>query len=739
MLCLSPYVSDDINKTLKIFNQFFFFRFSCLRSFQDHINRRIIVLQYNCSGCRNEILTFYNRCSFLLHTREHYGLNQGKINLCEIDIFTLPISLAGFLPHPNIPILYPAEEEKISGDVYINAQFYSPDNNEKGKQIVSLKPSDIVIKQAQKTLALKQVCNTVPKCELVTVEYQEKLKRQHLLTEENNNINKNKNGNNLDVGLVDIKQEPPEQEESPPTIIMPVISKVESLREKKFLLPTCLDCNTFQKGTMAEHYLGQNKPFDSLLKCSICKFIASTKCSLRAHMRIHENIPPFVCPDCGKDFPTWTSLRKHMEDVCFHLAKHVRFRCPSKGCGKLFAISATFATHFQVHLKQFFTCSACSDIVFKTQDTENHKLSHKESCTLKKKYECPLCPDLDALTEDDYQAHVNIHATDTRSCMYVYMCKHCRNYFRSTATYATHLLKCSCKQTVHVRKYDIPRYVTRECEKCTNKIIFNEQRPATLCNKCKQQSENPKSIIGKRYFCILCNKQIQLHEKSYHKGLCKYGRPYVVVPRLTKEDIENFSFSSSGSDFDLSSTPTKPSKMKRRSSSDSCKTDDSAKKKRKRPYNPSLNKQKKGDKETELDLTAEEPVQFDGTYRCKLCDYENTNRAQFHGHVKEHRDISTAYQCMECAECFVVKPSLIKHLLHFHNISDHESYLEENDCFDVVAVKELENIMKMAPGESKEPVKENQCKVCRQEFGDTLSLNKHFRIHGMAFLLKNTK
>lgn len=204
------------------------------------------------------------------------------------------------------------------------------------------------------------------------------------------------------------------------------------------------------------------------------------------------------------------------------------------------------------------------------------------------------------------------------------------------------------------------------------------------------------------------------------------------------EDVEHLSFSSSGSDFDSSSTPTRSRNLNRRRSSDSWKTDDSTKKKRKRTY-PNISRQRKAEKEVEFDLTAEEPVQFDGTYRCKLCDYEDTNRDRFHGHIKEHRDISTAYQCMECAECFVVKPSLEKHLLHFHNIVDHESYLKENDCFDVDAVKELENVMKLAPGESKEPVKENQCRVCRQEFQDALSLNKHFRIHGMAFLLRNAK
>ncbi|VEN61784.1 unnamed protein product [Callosobruchus maculatus] len=135
-------------------------------------------------------------------------------------------------------------------------------------------------------------------------------------------------------------------------------------------------------------------------------------------------------------------------------------------------------------------------------------------------------------------------------------------------------------------------------------------------------------------------------------------------------------------------------------------------------------------------------MKFDGTYYCKLCDFKNEDRAEFHQHIKTHRDVSTAYQCMECGECFVVKPSLMKHLMHFHNISDCEGYLEANDCYDVDAVKELQETVRLGPlasKESDEPLKENQCRVCREEFEDSVSLNKHFRIHGMAFLLKNSK
>ncbi|KAJ8953012.1 hypothetical protein NQ318_015374 [Aromia moschata] len=614
----------------------------------------------------------------------------------------------------------------VPENTYINAQFYSPDIGQKGKRLITLKPNDIIFRQPQHSLTLKQICTNVPKCEFVTVEQQQILRKQNLFAE-----------SVLNTPNVEIKQEPPE--EPTPTVTMPIISKVESLQDKMFKLPRCLECNAFQRGTMAEHYLGKDQPVDTALKCTTCRFVASTKCSLKAHVRIHETLPPYVCPDCGKDFPSWDQLRKHMDEVCFHLAKHVRFRCPGKKCGKLFAMSSTFAAHFQIHLKCCITCSVCSTVLFKWQDAEAHRKVHEGPCAFKKVYDCPLCPQMGSLSEENFKAHVDMHTTDTSRCMYVYLCKYCRSYFRSTTTYATHILKCSTKQSnvSHMKKFDMPKYVTKDCETCPSKIIFNEEKPVRFCNKCKIQAQRSnKTATAKRYFCVLCNKQILMHEKSMHMKECKYGKPLVIVPKLSIDDIENRSFSSNSSDS--LSSPTKSEKLRRRKSFDSSKGDDGMKKKRKR-VNINNNKHRRSEKETELDLTADEPMQFDGTYHCRLCNYKSISRSEFHGHIKSHRDISTAYQCMECAECFVVKPSLIKHLVHYHNISDHESYLRENDCYDIEAVKELEDTMKLAPGESKEPVKENQCRVCRQQFSDAVALNKHFRIHGMAFLLRNIK
>lgn len=221
--------------------------------------------------------------------------------------------------------------------------------------------------------------------------------------------------------------------------------------------------------------------------------------------------------------------------------------------------------------------------------------------------------------------------------------------------------------------------------------------------------------------CILCKVQIDFDERRRHQQECKYAKPQVVVEKFDLDANQlNQSFSSSNSEFDDGS----PQKHRGDSS------DENRPRKRHKPSKP------KKPAELENDLTAEEPILFTGTYQCRLCDYKSTERKGFHDHIKVHRHISTAYQCMECGECFVVKPSLVKHLLHFHNISNSERYFQDNDCFDRGAITELAKVVK-APYLANN-VKVNQCKVCLEQFDNAEAHDKHFRIHGMAFLMKNS-
>ncbi|VEN61783.1 unnamed protein product [Callosobruchus maculatus] len=739
--------------------------FSTKSALQDHVNRRVLILQYNCTNCTEmQPCVFYNRCAILLHLRTHFDMDRGEINLENLTTDFLPIGLAGFLPHPDIPRLYEAHESPDNIDAYVNAQFYTPELTERGKQVVILKANDLTFHGASnQVLTLMQVAVEIPRCEFFTLEQQVKLKQAYLSARQQEEWQEQQRlqlqalvtrVNGAGVGPVEVKEEPPDEENSDynQNMTLPIIAKVESLQETNaaIRLPKCLECNQEQEGTMAEHYLGDNRPFDMNLSCPTCKFIASTECSLKAHMRIHSGVSPHVCPDCGRDFDSPETLKEHMDDVCFHAAKLVRYRCPGKKCGKLFANNNTFGIHFKNHLSHTLTCSLCHAVLDSNGETESHKLRHPEeerqNCMFRRRHHCFLCPD-EVITDKNYTEHINMHTLEMERCIYVYMCRLCRSNFRSTATYATHLLRCNGRGqsgTSASKK----KTMYKDCEGCDTKIIYTSEKSMRFCNGCKmtkllrapsietepppekpQAPEKVQKPVHKRYYCILCENKINVEDKLKHMRRCEFAHPMVLIQRLTYKEIQKYTIPASSKEDFVLPPP------KRRPKSESPNKDEH-RRSRKRPSRP------RPRHDLEPDLTADEPMKFDGTYYCKLCDFKNEDRAEFHQHIKTHRDVSTAYQCMECGECFVVKPSLMKHLMHFHNISDCEGYLEANDCYDVDAVKELQETVRLGPlasKESDEPLKENQCRVCREEFEDSVSLNKHFRIHGMAFLLKNSK
>lgn len=128
-------------------------------------------------------------------------------------------------------------------------------------------------------------------------------------------------------------------------------------------------------------------------------------------------------------------------------------------------------------------------------------------------------------------------------------------------------------------------------------------------------------------------------------------------------------------------------------------------------------------------------------YECSKCYYVDSCAESFHEHIKLHHSDESAFQCMECGMCFVAKPSLEKHLFISHRIKNAEDYLQNNNCCVSPAKgEEMEDTSQ--DKESSPPLEdfspdlvENQCRVCRKIFDTALQLSKHFRTHGMAFLL----
>lgn len=113
---------------------------------------------------------------------------------------------------------------------------------------------------------------------------------------------------------------------------------------------------------------------------------------------------------------------------------------------------------------------------------------------------------------------------------------------------------------------------------------------------------------------------------------------------------------------------------------------------------------------------------------CAKCDFRSANREEFKKHILSHKTNRSTFQCQECGLCFVVQPSLSKHLRIVHKISDTTKYISDEGTN---YMPELEN-----PSE-KAKLNDLECSVCFTSFPNETALKTHMRSHGMAFIQAN--
>lgn len=595
--------------------------------------------------------------------------------------------MAGFLPHPKAAVVHDVAENEVEEDIDVNSRFYIPHPDDKGKSVIRFKAEDLLFLSSMcdkvVPLVLKQISPNTPKCKFVTLSPHNSLNSN--VSSIVNAMTKSTSHNNNTVD------------------------------DRNSIC--CIECKQPQSVSMTEHFLMGNRPCNETLKCPLCIFIAPTSCSLWAHIRVHKNLRPFVCPECGTEFDNSQTLYAHMRDVCFHLAKRVRFKCPAQRCRKLFSLSESFTLHFYVHFKTVYYCTECKLNLYELEEKEMHTRMHesKEVC-FETKYKCTVCS-AGCVSATGSKKHIEAHTREVGVCVYVYTCRWCKSNFRSAYNYDGHIQKCSKRfddkrlQVFNLHKNEDLKGISKRffsaCVKCNTKFavhldVLQQYEKCVHCNAkiiiVAVEQQPMCDVVGTSKIkavntCLLCKVAFPSDKITLHAKKCKYSRPVVNISAYDKSKVEHFKRATTDHEEEKSA-------KKRKNTCNTVPFDD-------------------------VNLEAETPKPFDGTYRCKFCNFARADRTEFHDHVKAHKELSTAYQCMECGDCFVVKLSLTKHLMHFHKILDIDTYFRENDCYDKEAVAEQ--------------VKENQCSVCMQQFSDERELNNHFRIHGMAFLMYNLK
>nr|XP_056709664.1 zinc finger protein 687-like [Euleptes europaea] len=110
-------------------------------------------------------------------------------------------------------------------------------------------------------------------------------------------------------------------------------------------------------------------------------------------------------------------------------------------------------------------------------------------------------------------------------------------------------------------------------------------------------------------------------------------------------------------------------------------------------------------------------------YHCRKCGYVAPTAADFQEHIPQHRTGESAHQCRECGLCFTSQVSLNR-----HRFITHKKKRGAGDAEEPGARGDPEG------GSPPDAEGKLSCTVCGKRFDTQLNLKTHFRTHGMAFI-----
>lgn len=522
---------------------------------------------------------------------------------------------------------------------------------------------------------------------------------------------------------------------------------------------------------IGKHLNGNGRPsIHPAMGCKTCYLILPTKCALKIHNRIHSQSPPFKCPDCGKDFTAWTEFYAHLKYSCGHLAKCIRFMCIS--CKEHFPTQDILGNHIKMtHSRDVYKCQFCPVAFYSIEALQKHtpEKHPNEECILQTHHkQCSICTKK-VVPLEKFNAHMEHHIKSSNTMVYGYKCPMCTLTYSNKMAFVIHQIKekakgvygpekkkTSSKSSNQIDRVDDVEEVSSDTYESINLVEADEPTIETTFDESDEVIEkDPLSLddwevqkIKKEQeeLCIICKKTyIAPNSKSSCCENCvSHVSPPISIDEYTKslglsplKNQEKPCPKSKKRSFSIDEVPyesKRPKSIISMSRNSSTSSENEAG--NFSSYRDILNtKRRNRKKQSKQPKSAFEGQIMSSTALaqliCSKCNnFNGSTKEEFLVHIKSHRTEPNSYQCLECGLCFVVLPSLERHLQMYHQVKDVTSYVKNNNaCMP----------QKSSYAEENMDLEENQCPVCGDKFESQLIFEKHFRGHGRAFMSSLTK
>ncbi|KAG5856458.1 hypothetical protein ANANG_G00008170 [Anguilla anguilla] len=238
--------------------------FALERSLARHYDRRSLRIEVTCNHCAKR-LAFFNKCSLLLHAREHK--ERGLVMQCS-HLVMRPVSI----------------------EQMIGQQDTTP--------IGMLSPSLSSPATASATTAVPPVAPAASAAPGLSKEDQA------------------------------TQPTPARRAPDSPQVLLPLpCKKGESLQYHNYKCPECRTQFGGKTELVAHFQEVKAASTTTCMLCSPAMMLPNA-CSAAAHQRIHKHRSPHVCPECG-GVARPASFQTHLDEACLHFARRIGYRCSS--------------------------------------------------------------------------------------------------------------------------------------------------------------------------------------------------------------------------------------------------------------------------------------------------------------------------------------------------------------------------------------------------------------------------
>ncbi|KAI5620491.1 zinc finger protein 687a [Silurus asotus] len=673
--------------------------FALERSLARHYDRRSLRIEVTCNLCTKR-LAFFNKCSLLLHAREHK--EKGLVMQCS-HLVMRPVSMDQMI----------GQQDTVPIGMLSSSLLASP----------SLTGSfDHCI--AQKRILIFRVC-----CALGHV----------CLKGAGFNVQTHVSGITF------------------PSITNGPVAFVPSI----YRCPECK--NSFGSTEEVAAHFQESDPGGIDTCCMQCSppMPLWNACSAAAHQRLHQKLHPFVCPECGLGCQS-QRLNTHVRRVCLHYTRQLGYRCPC--CQLVFggvnSLNAVKNHMHTAHSEVFHKCPSCP-MAFKsassadTHCTTQHPQLSEKAKQSKEIYKCVLCR-----TVFTQKALLNVHFDShlVTQKVNVFKCPDCHKLFTQRTSLVEHVKASHRKSAAHlVQKGSVkmessdgeewrkeededgegyprekersvaPKFQSWSCSECQTSYTDKE---SYITHMAKQHRKDLKNFP-----CTLCegsfssSSSLRRHFRVKHKGIkrsfyCQLctGSKKSFSSKLVLEkhmQIHHGGQRAANSQKQASS---------RGDAADSSSEQDGALTAATAEENNNTDRLRAPRKSRGGSAQEQDPEAF----RCMPCGFISKDKEEFLHHIQIHRgEGDKGVQCQQCGACFASGSSLARHRFISHRVRDGDGD-DQRENTSHCAADGAES-----PG-SPTPAEDGDgrlcCKVCGRHFSKAADLNTHFRTHGMAFI-----